>query len=807
MLYTSDDERVDICMFYFGKKINIYKCNYRLFFVLINVFLMEAYFSYNNQTVKADTTIGIQKMLTINNDLTANKSTTSLLLTPLTDAIVSSGKDGTCTWDIDSDGKLTIHAGVLTTDQGSWISYASSITSVYVDKGVSILGTGKDYGPFSGLTNAKTIDVTNLDVSNAAALKAFFRNDSNLIQIIGLNTWNTSKCTDMSYLFLGDNSLTSMDISKFDTSNVTNLNYTFSGVDFTKSDPNEIKNWNVSKVDTMSYLFNKTIFDSLDLSNWNISSVTKMNGMFSGDSNIDKVKNIADWDTSKVTSMISMFSNTKETDLSFLENWDVSNVKDMSYMFSGNSNLMGLDISKWKTTSLSNAGYMFYNSRLLNEDNLKGYQSLVTNKVTNMAGMFGFTNFKTIDLSKYDTSNVKSMDYLFISASNLKKIIGNFDTSSVTSMNYMFKGTNLSDTDEFNIADWDTSKVTSMDNMFSDAKIPDIDFLKNWNTNSLTSMNSMFSGFSGTTTIPLQNWNVSEVTNFSKTFYGAKTLTYLPIENWDTSNAKNFNSMFGSMTSLETLDLSNFDTTKATVATDIASTNETENSNVDNIFTNDTSLWKIELGPKVVLRTSSGIPAPVSGTIIPGTSYKADSDRWQEVDNANGGTDHVPVGDLITNEAIMKKFSSPGSSTVTYVWQQQPKTDVSLEVPDIEFGSVSSYSGLVLRKTNEFSIEITNSNYPEEAMQSSLSVSMERPLTDISDNTKTLNNVLIFKGNDNDNILSSEPTEVYDGKIGVGTNDLKWDRYHGVLLNMNNDKYAPNGNYSTILDWTLTSSI
>ncbi|GEO46281.1 hypothetical protein LKI01_02800 [Companilactobacillus paralimentarius] len=804
MLYTSDDEGIDICMFYFGKKINIYNVNYRLFFVLISTFLIATIFLNNNQTVKADTTIGIHKMMTINNDLTTNKSTTSLLLTPLTTTIVSSGKDGTCTWDIDGDGKLTIHAGVLADGQGSWISYASSITSVSVDKGVSILGTSGDYGPFSGLTNVKTIDVTNLDVSNATTLKAFFRNDSNLTQISGLNTWNTSKCTDMSYLFINDKSLTSMDISKFDTSNVTNLSYTFSGVDFTKGDSDEIKNWNVSKVNIMNYLFKNTVFDSLDLSNWNISSVTKMDGMFSGDNNIDKVKNIADWNTSKVTSMSSMFSNTKETDLSFLENWDVSNVKDMNYMFSGNSNLTGLDISKWKTTSLSNAGYMFYNSHLLNEDNLKGYQTLVTDKVTNMAGMFSFTSFKTIDLSKYDTSSIKSMDYLFIGASNLKKVIGDFDTSSVTSMNYMFKGTNLSDTSEFNIADWDTSKVTSMNNMFADAEIFDMNFLKNWNTNSLTSMSSMFSGFSGATTIPLQNWNVSKVTSFSKTFYNAKTLTDLPIENWDTSNAKDFNSMFSSMTSLETLDLSNFDTTKAA---DVVSTNETENSNVDNIFTNDTSLWKIELGPKVVLRTSSGIPAPVSGTAISGTSYKADSDRWQEVDKVNGGTDHVPVGDLITNEAIMKKFSSPGSSAVTYVWQQQPKTDIFLEVPDIEFGNVSSYSGLVYRKINEFSIEITNDNYPEEAMQSSLSVSMEKPLTDVSDNTKTLNNVLIFKGTGNDNVLSSEPTEIYDGKIGVGTNDLKWDRYHGVLLNMNNDKYALNGNYSTTLDWTLTSSI
>ncbi|PMD72240.1 BspA family leucine-rich repeat surface protein [Companilactobacillus nuruki] len=823
-------------MSYFFRKINSYKFNYQLFFMLINVLFGGIIFLNSNQIIKADSTTDIQKIMNIDSNLTTNKSTTFQNIAPLTATIGNSGMDGTCTWDIDSNGKLTIHAGTLNDGQGSWISYASSITSVYVDPGVSILGTTVDNGPLSGLTNVKTIDVTNLNVSNATGLQAFFKNDSNLTEIDGLNTWNISKCTNISWLFYGDSLLTTMDISGFDTSNVTDMSYTLSGLNLTKIGSNQITNWDVSKVNTMGYLFYNTIFDSLNLSNWDFSSVTTMPGMFSGDDNLDKVKNLADWDTSKVTNMSAMFSHTKEDNLSFLENWDVSNVKDMSYMFSGNSNLTGLDISNWNTTSLSNAGYMFYNSPLLNEDNLKGYQNLVTNKTTNMEGMFSFTGFKTIDLSKYDTSNVTSLSYLFNGDKSLKKIIGNFKTGSVTSMDYAFRNTNLSDLSEFNLADWDTSKVKSMSYTFSNTGIPDFSFLKSWKTGSLTNMNTTFSGITSATTIPLQDWDVSKVTSFSNTFSNAKTLTSLPIGSWDTASAKSmsnmftndgsissldvsswntsnvtdFNSIFSSMTNLQTLDLSNFDTTKAAAtadAIDATTTKVTKATNVDNIFANDTSLWKIKLGPKVVLRTTAGISTPVPGTAIAGTSYKADIDRWQIVDETDGGTDHKPVGDLITNTEIMEKYSKSGNSATTYVWQQQPKVDISLQVPDIEFGNVSNYSGLVHRKSSDLSIKVTNNDYPVASIQSTLTVAMERPFTDTTDSTKTLSNVLIFKDDDSSSTLSSDPTEIYDGKFDSGTNKLKWDKNHGVLLNMDNDVQASTGRYTTTLDWTLTSSI
>src|SRR5699024_10900532 len=105
-------------------------------------------------------------------------------------------------------------------------------------------------------------------------------------------------------------------------------------------------------------------------------------------------------------------------------------------------------------------------------------------------------------------------------------------------------------------------------------------------------------------------------------------------------------------------------------------------------------------------------------------------------------------------------------------------------------------------------VTVDNKNYPEEAFDAKLSVALVIPLTDSFDSSKTLNDVLIFSNEQNtDSVLSNSPTEVYNGPINFGTNQLSWDDKHGLLLNMNNDRYAQNGHYSGTLEWELTNSL
>jgi surface protein len=126
------------------------------------------------------------------------------------------------------------------------------------------------------------------------------------------------------------------------------------------------------------------------------------------------------------------------------------------------------------------------------------------------------TNFNE-DISGWDVSNVKRMDYMFQGAAAFNQDIGSWNVSQVTDMRFMF-----SDAAAFNknISQWDVSKVTRMDYMFSS------------------------SGFNnGDGNAPLV-WNVSELVNASSMFREANNFNQKL--NWTNSELKleNVNRMF-----------------------------------------------------------------------------------------------------------------------------------------------------------------------------------------------------------------------------------------------------------------------
>ena len=841
-----------------------------------------AFISGSNLNVQAETINGTQQLLNANASAFINNSIseeTNNLLPRSIDSIYKSGINGTASWDIDNNGLLTVHSGTLAYGTGNWSPYASSIKSIYVEEGVfvnsAILDDGGKNSVFSDLPNVTTIDVTNLDVSNARHLGAVFQQDPNLKQIVGLEKWDTSNCVWMSAMFYNDKSLQKLDLSNFitnkveslglmfmncqsleelnlsnfdtsnvryikdmffgvpgkiqglknfDVSHVTDLTGVFMQTDFTKNDPNDIANWDVSKVTDMTQVFRGTKFEELDLSSWDTSNVTDMSYLFAGDSNINQIKGLSDWDTSNVVSFSCTFQDVTDTDISVINNWDISSANSLSAMFSGCKNLEKLDLSNFKAKNVEKLGKMFYNDALLNENTLLGYESLVNSNAKLLNGMYQGTGFEIIDLSQYDTSNVTDFADLFKSTKKLKKIIGNFDTSSATDLSGMFASSGIENFEGLNIDGWDTSNVTNLSNTFSLTKILDFDFLKNWNTSSVTNLQSTFqntiakdisgiknwdvsrvTSFQDTfqknyfETLPIENWDVSSATNMSEFFFYSYSLKYLDLSKWDTSKVTNFYAIFNTMQNLETIDISGFDTTHAT--------------NLNYFFGGNNNLWKITLGPKVLMQEEMGsskgtnFPIPKPGTSIGDSSYKAISNMWQEVDEKSGGSDHHPVGELLSSDEIVKKYSTTGNPITTYVWQQQPKIDFSMDVPDIDFGTINNGSQIVQRKDKNFAIEIKNNNFPAEIIQSNLTVSLAKPLTN-SNGLNTLNNVLIYreKGKD-DQILSSNPIQVFEGNIPTGDSSIEWDEKNGLLLNMKNEPHAVSGSYSTVLNWTMTNSL
>ena len=67
------------------------------------------------------------------------------------------------------------------------------------------------------------------------------------------------------------------DISKWDVSNVTDMNRTFCHCKYLNPD---ISNWDVSNVTNMSFMFCNCVSFNHDISNWDVSNVTYMSFMF-----------------------------------------------------------------------------------------------------------------------------------------------------------------------------------------------------------------------------------------------------------------------------------------------------------------------------------------------------------------------------------------------------------------------------------------------------------------------------------------------------------------------------------------------
>ena len=283
---------------------------------------------------------------------------------------------------------------------------------------------------FSGKSQLLTVEylkVTSLVIN----MNSMFLNCSSLTQL-DVSNWDTSQVKDMQYMFYNCSSLTQLDVSNWDTSQVTTMFIMFS---------------NCSKLTTIG-----------DVSEWDTSKVTNMSNTFNNCSSLTQL-DVSNWDTSQVTDMYNMFYNCSSLTQLDVSNWDTSQVKDMQYMFYNCSSLTQLDVSKWNTSKVTVIGYMFQNCSSLTQLDVSKWK---TSKVTNISYMFRNCSFLTqLDVSNWDTSKVQYMQYMFNTCSSLTQLdVSNWDTSKVTNMNNMFY--NCSSLTQLDVSNWDTSQVTTL---------------------------------------------------------------------------------------------------------------------------------------------------------------------------------------------------------------------------------------------------------------------------------------------------------------------------------------------------------
>ena len=306
---------------------------------------------------------------------------------------IASGVFGTCSWRIDAEGTLYIGGGTLGETP---VTFFPPWFNSYRFKIKKMVFTGPMIAPkethrlFYGYSNLLSIEnLAYLDVSQVTDMTSFF-SDCRVLNGVDLSGWDTSNVTNMSNMFFEafdqTENLIHLDLSSFDTSNVVDMSGMFSRC---------------------------TKVQSTDLSSFDTSNVVNMNRMFFACNELITL-DIAHFDTSNVVYMSRLFAECKKLRYVDVSNFDTSSAIDLSVMFRLNYELESVDVSNFDTSLVQAMRYMFANCELL----------------------------ETIDVSNFNTESVNYLTYMFLNCSKVKKLdLSYFQFEDPVEMAEMLAGT------------------------------------------------------------------------------------------------------------------------------------------------------------------------------------------------------------------------------------------------------------------------------------------------------------------------------------------------------------------------------
>ena len=279
-----------------------------------------------------------------------------------------------------------------------------------------------------------------------------------------------------------------------------------------------------SKATDMSYMFrNCSYITNLDLSAFDTSNVTNMKGMFGDCIRLTSITGVKDLNTAKVIYMQEMFNNCSMMTSLDLGGWNVAKVQNFQDTFSANTRMVTMDLTGWNTASATNMKNMFCNNKALTT--IKGLSGFNTAKVTNMNSMFMSCQALTaLDLSNFSTGAVTDMSCMFKDCRKLTAVnVSSFDTANVTNMANLFE--ECRKLTSLDLTGWNTAKVTNMSYMFDNCNvITEIKGLSGWNTAKVTNMGYLFGYCYKLKTLDLAGWDTSAAAGMSRMFYQCNAL-------------------------------------------------------------------------------------------------------------------------------------------------------------------------------------------------------------------------------------------------------------------------------------------
>ena len=447
-------------------------------------------------------------------------------------------------------------------------------------------------GLFSYCEALKSVDLSAWNCASVTTIYEMFEEATGIESII-LPKNGMPQLQNAASAFRHCESLLSIDVSGLANANLSSVYYLFSGC-YNLQEAVGYENLVTSKVKDVSYFFASCReLTSIDVSAWDVSNVTDFAAVFSQCWTLTSIEGLNKWNTSNGVEFTNMFTSCWELpSLTFGPNFKTSKGTDFKGMFLEARKLQVLDISMFDTTSATNMSSFFKDMPNLRQVTLGSKFSFTGNGAatncvlptpdpTYISGATG--NWQAVGSGTvsapagkvYAPADVPSkVAETYVMEALKEPVLAEADTwykgatakESVVTVNIVDSFAPAGSEKEF----WDASAEQNgsvMAYVSADGKT--ITIAGNGSGYVKTNTNSarLFEGFSFVTSITgLSLLDTSDTVDLSAIFEGDASLTSVEgIENWDVSSTEDFGAMFNDCKKLTSIDLSRWDVSSAQV--------------------------------------------------------------------------------------------------------------------------------------------------------------------------------------------------------------------------------------------------
>ena len=404
---------------------------------------------------------------------------------------------------------------------------------------------------FTYCKSLTSLDLSNFNTKNVTSMYGMFGACTSLTSL-NVSSFNTSSVTDMYTMFSNCPGLTTLDVSGFNTQNVTRMSSMFGTCRGLTS--LDLSSFNTSSVTDMSSMFNyctklTTIYTG---EGWSTEAVTDGGGMFSGCTSLVGGMGTT-YDASHTDATYAHIDGGPDNPGYFTRSGDAPYVAPELYAVleeNASANSM-VDAAPNRAATAKTYTMKFYYDGKKTERNgmsVETYREATAREWNSMAE--SITNV-VFDLTVVNDTAITSTGYWFSGFTQLTSIEGlNYlNTSHVADTWAMFE--KCSSLKEVNLSNFDTRNVKTMGLMFYGCEnLLNLD-VSSFNTANVTHTNSMFANCLGLTSLDLSGFNTRKVENMIEMFLNCTHLTTIYAgSDWSTESSAGGGKMFGSCYSL-----------------------------------------------------------------------------------------------------------------------------------------------------------------------------------------------------------------------------------------------------------------